>query len=423
MARNSSKSKRRYDVTGFTLVELVITIAVLAILSGIGALGYSGYITKANEAHDLALLSAVNTAFQSAYTEAEVSGYPKTAEATLDGSEGALKLSNLTASNDDGTEEISGFYGMFQKYFEGNEDAVFKVYTGLEYGVENGVFSGKLGDGTIVLTNGWKMIPKDNGNGTMTYTVTDDKGNEYEYTLNNASLEAYDASTFGQNMTASELMKDIDNVAETFANFLNDKTFSRYASKFADALGVTLDEGDPDYYKKLGNAMVLGVADASFDGGFDANSIADEWISNGRYSVSLNPNNLPDMAAKIALGYALATGYANSSYGQTEYNFGGETMSAAEYYKQQTESFSGKTGMDAFQAIQTMLGNMIGSDGYKEYYAAAGESDIGGYLGALDAIKNNRSTLESGNNVVNNAAGFSDDDLGSILDAIFGSGD
>ena len=52
--------------SGFTLVELVVVIAIMGILAGVGSAAYSGYVKKANEAADLQLLGAVNTAFASA---------------------------------------------------------------------------------------------------------------------------------------------------------------------------------------------------------------------------------------------------------------------------------------------------------------------------------------------------------------------
>ena len=51
---------------GFTLVELIVVIAILGILAGVGVAGYGGYITKANKAADEAALTNVKTALNSA---------------------------------------------------------------------------------------------------------------------------------------------------------------------------------------------------------------------------------------------------------------------------------------------------------------------------------------------------------------------
>ena len=51
---------------GFTLVELIVVIAILAILAGVAVPVYSGYIKKANDAAVTTELSAVLTAAQAA---------------------------------------------------------------------------------------------------------------------------------------------------------------------------------------------------------------------------------------------------------------------------------------------------------------------------------------------------------------------
>lgn len=64
--------KKKLNRKGFTLVELIVVIAILAILAGVAIPVYSGYIQKANEAADLQTLDSVKTACVFAVTEKRV---------------------------------------------------------------------------------------------------------------------------------------------------------------------------------------------------------------------------------------------------------------------------------------------------------------------------------------------------------------
>ena len=51
---------------GFTLVELIVVIAILGILAGVAVPAYTGYLKKANDASVNTALSAIKTAAESA---------------------------------------------------------------------------------------------------------------------------------------------------------------------------------------------------------------------------------------------------------------------------------------------------------------------------------------------------------------------
>jgi len=78
----------RHHAAGFTLVELIVVIAILAILAGVGIPVYSGYITKANKQADITLISDIEYALT-------VAGY---ADTFADGESGTIILSTTGIS-------------------------------------------------------------------------------------------------------------------------------------------------------------------------------------------------------------------------------------------------------------------------------------------------------------------------------------
>ena len=84
---------------GFTLVELIVVIAILGILAGIAIPVYSGYISKANEAADLQVLDAVKTAVAFAATEKAVPGSATVTSITVSKTGEISYEANITGTN------------------------------------------------------------------------------------------------------------------------------------------------------------------------------------------------------------------------------------------------------------------------------------------------------------------------------------
>lgn len=357
------KGKRK----GFTLVELIVVIAILAILAGIAIPVYTNYIKKANQASDEQLIAAVNQAAAAAVLEVRGLDMAKLADGALTATTTNGKSITISDSADANVSDA------FAKYFKGNEESSLKWYNSLVF--KSGVFVGDLRNMKSIEFNG--------------RTITFDAD----------VISAYNESSFADN--EMELLDIIDSLTgavgsnqPTINSLVADAKFKAYLEKN----GISTADGEA-----IGNALVTYSAErlagldssavsAAINGNFDH-----DYKEIAKMLSGTNSSSFSEKAAAAALLFGMSQGYANSEYGQSD--------SAA---SADVSSISDKASVTAYM-------NSLNSANFQAYLnSEQGQKDLASFIGLMDTINANSDVIWD----YATDQGFGGGDLYDLIDQI-----
>lgn len=381
---------------GFTLVELIVVIAILAILGGIAVPSYNLYVKKARERADLELIAAVNNAFAAAClnSQVEVKDVSAASVSVLENKVyGVSTVTTDPALDDDTVNQIAV---TFNALFTGNHDTEFVTenVNSLQWNDEEDTFeiSADYTSTRIILSNG------------KTVNVS---AEDMQAIVNSAYA---DMNASGVTEAINSLVKS----SQTLANVAYTLNMGDRLTNVIYANGLTATSADASALSTTEAANGLQMVTAKY--------LAGATETNGRIETLLNTDlggstlgMLQPLAdgtggtvtcSAAALQYALVEAFANSS------TSAGTTVSYEKYEQVGTTTLFGQTipkydyvtythsvsdflvsdyaAEDPIRAL-TMVKN---TDGYKAYAQTEQyQKDIDGFVGIMGILGSNIGTV------------------------------
>lgn len=335
---------------GFTLVELIVVIAIIGILAGIGTVGYGGYIKRTNEGLD-------ETLYRNILYAGEIGKYQNPG---VTGRVTVTKDSNATVTSDSGNAAV------VEKWLSdafGNDWATTMKYRTDKYAGNDKYNTIVLPGVNVPLTPAQQeAVAKINGSNFADNTV------EIANTINSLSKALSTHAAQGTNFTMLKQLFQNSNTYDEYKKFMEEKGYYIEKTPISEDDATAIGNLTAMYVaNKVGNVK----SDAALQGMKDLFGTANN-------SKSLLAAGGGDGFVGSALAYGMTTGLMNSSFVTDE-------------QRAQLKAEAGKvTGFQTMQNYLTTVRKMENSnkENLMQQYlnSAEGKKDLDACLAALGLI-------------------------------------
>lgn len=370
---------------GFTLVELIVVIAIIGILAGIGTVGYGGYIKRTNEGLD-------ETLYRDIIYAGEIGQYANP------GVTGSVKVSKTDdASVISSSESDKAIVEQWLKNAFGDDWATTVKYRTDKY-------AGRSKYNTIPLPITVVKLTAEQQEKLEKFQQSNLNGHETELANTANNLSNLFNTEFLGNATGEEALKKLSGYmsADDFAQFQN---YLKTTMGKTDLKGLTNPE--------IANATVLYVASKAKK--MDVTDILNT-LNSGEKDAESKVIDKYGLLPYAALMYGTMTGYANS--GQATQDFK-DLMKVPPLGLNEDKEKDGVTHLSVFSLLEKMNNDGENGENFNKYWTSSDKgaaSDMAAYLGAMQIISDYNVRFD----ITENDA-FNNKDTLALLQAVLNS--